>query len=77
VEHSFAQDRVAGFETTTRGYTLVNASLSWSPFGPNGTSFTLSADNLFDVEARRHSSVLKDYAPLPGRDIRLTARVTL
>ncbi|MEZ0243964.1 MAG: TonB-dependent receptor [Sphingomonas sp.] len=77
VERSFGQDRVAGFETTTKGHTLVNASLSWSPFGPNGTSFTLSADNIFDVEARRHSSVLKDYAPLPGRDIRLTARVTL
>jgi iron complex outermembrane receptor protein len=30
---------------------------------------------LFDVEARRHSSELKDYAPLAGRDIRLTARL--
>jgi iron complex outermembrane receptor protein len=77
VERNFAQTRVAGFETPTPGNTLVNASLSWSPFGPNGTSFTLSANNIFDVEARRHSSVLKDYAPLPGRDIRLTARVTL
>jgi len=77
VERSFAQNRVSGFETTTAGHTLVNASLAWSPFGPNGTSFTISADNIFDVEARRHSSVLKDYAPLPGRDIRLTARVAL
>jgi len=77
VERSFAQNRVSGFETTTEGHTLVNASLAWSPFGPNGTSFTISADNIFDVEARRHSSVLKDYAPLPGRDIRVTARVAL
>jgi iron complex outermembrane receptor protein len=29
---------------------------------------------LFDVNARRHASDLKDYAPLAGRDIRLTAR---
>ena len=28
----------------------------------------------FDVVARRHSSLLKDYAPLAGRDIRVTAR---
>jgi len=26
------------------------------------------------IEARRHSSLLKDYAPLAGRDLRLTAR---
>ena len=34
----------------------------------------LTANNLFDVVARRHASLLKDYAPLAGRDIRLTAR---
>ena len=34
----------------------------------------LAANNIFDVVARRHSSLLKDYAPLAGRDIRLTAR---
>ena len=76
-EHSFAQTRVAGFETPTKAHTLVNASASWSPWGQGKTSFTLSANNLFDVEARRHSSVLNDYAPLPGRDIRVTARVAL
>jgi iron complex outermembrane receptor protein len=35
----------------------------------------LSANNLFDVTARRHASVLKDFAPLAGRDFRITARV--
>ncbi len=34
----------------------------------------IAANNIFDVVARRHSSLLKDYAPLAGRDIRLTAR---
>ena len=38
---------------------------------------TLSANNLFDVEARRHASLLKDYAPLSGRDIRLTVRLEI
>jgi iron complex outermembrane receptor protein len=29
------------------------------------------------VEARRHTSFLKDFAPLAGRDIRLSLRVSL
>ncbi|MES2988233.1 MAG: TonB-dependent receptor [Pseudomonadota bacterium] len=76
-EHSFAQRRLAAFETSTKAHTLVNASIAWKPWGPQGTTFSLSANNIFDVEARRHSSVLKDYAPLPGRDIRVTARVQI
>lgn len=76
-EHSFAQNRLAAFETPTKSHTLVNASIAWKPWGPEGTSISLSANNIFDVEARRHSSVLKDYAPLPGRDIRVTARVQI
>jgi len=31
--------------------------------------------HLFDVDARRSTSILKDYAPLAGRDIRLNARL--
>lgn len=75
-EHSFAQRRVAAFETDTNGYTLVNASLTWQPIPDNkATTLTLSANNIFDVTARRAASVLKDYAPLSGRDIRLTVRL--
>jgi len=78
VEHSFEQDRVTDFETPTSGFTLVNASISWKPFGAgSNTSLMLSANNIFDVEARRHASVLKDYAPLAGRDLRATLRVQL
>jgi iron complex outermembrane receptor protein len=78
VEHSFAQDRIAATETRTDGFTLVNASLSFKPFSGNDrTSITVSANNIFDVEARRHASVLKDYAPLAGRDIRVTARLSI
>jgi iron complex outermembrane recepter protein len=69
------QARTAAFETATDGYTMVNASLDFHPFGP-GTSLIFSANNLFDVTARRHASFLKDYAPLAGRDLRVTARVT-
>ncbi|WP_373690525.1 TonB-dependent receptor domain-containing protein [Sphingobium sp. DEHP117] len=75
-EHSFAQKRVNARETETGAFTLVNASVSWRPIPDNrATSITLSANNIFDVTARRHASYLKDYAPLAGRDVRVTARL--
>ncbi|WP_030538233.1 TonB-dependent receptor [Sphingobium sp. DC-2] len=78
VEHSFAQRRIAETETPTDGFTLVNASVSFKPFKDNSrTAISLSANNIFDVEARRHASVLKDFAPLAGRDIRVTARLSI
>ena len=71
------QDRVANFETPTDGHTMVNASLAWHPFGKRReTTVTLSANNLFDVDARRHASFTKDFVPLAGRDLRLSARVS-
>ena len=70
-------DRVAEFETTTRGFTLVNASLAWRPWGRDReTAIVLSANNIFDVEARRHASFTKDFVPLAGRDIRLSAHLS-
>jgi iron complex outermembrane receptor protein len=76
VEHALKQDRTAPLETPTPGYTLVNTSIDWHPLAARPElSLSLAANNIFDVVARRHSSLLKDYAPLAGRDIRLTARV--
>ncbi len=73
VEYSDGQNRTATFETTTDSFTLVNASLTVRPFGAdNRTSIVLSANNIFDVVARRHASFLKDYAPLAGRDLRVS-----
>ena len=76
-EHVFDQNRVSVFETPTADYTLVNASTTWKPWGDKKLQFLLSANNLFDVVARRHSSFLKDFAPLAGRDIRVTARIAI
>lgn len=77
VEHVTAQNKVAPEETRTPGYTMVNASLDWHPFAANPElTLSLAANNIFDVVARRHASDLKDYAPLAGRDIRLTARMS-
>ena len=76
IEHVTAQDRIAAFETRTAAFSLVNASLSWKPFGPDTpTTLMVQANNIFDVEARRHASFLKDVAPLFGRDIRVSLRV--
>lgn len=78
VEHAFAHDRTASNETETPGYTLVNVSLDWHPFAANPElTFSLQANNLFDVDARRSTSIMKDFAPLSGRDIRLSARLAL
>ncbi|RZM12151.1 MAG: TonB-dependent receptor [Sphingomonas sp.] len=78
VEHLFDQDRIARFETPTRDYTIVNASLSLSPFGRDSrTTLLLSANNILDANVRRHASFLKDFAPLAGRDLRATLRFGL
>jgi iron complex outermembrane receptor protein len=75
IEWTSHQNRVAAFETPTAGFTMVNASLAFHPFGhANRSSIVLSANNIFDVDARRHASFLKDYAPLAGRDLRISAR---
>jgi iron complex outermembrane receptor protein len=77
LERVFAQNRVAQFENPTAGFTLVNAALTWRPWGENNpTSLILSANNIFDVEARRHASFTKDFVPLAGRDFRIAARIS-
>ena len=75
VERVAGQDRVAEFETPTDGHTLVNASVAWRPWGKRRESaVVLSVNNIFDVDARRHASLTKDFVPMPGRDFRLSAR---
>lgn len=75
-ERISAQRRTAPNETPTAGYFLVNVSLDWRPFAKDPElTLSLTGNNLFDVNARRHSSDLKDYAPLAGRDVRVTARL--
>jgi iron complex outermembrane receptor protein len=76
VEHVTAQNNTSELETRTPGYTMVNAELNVRPWGDTRPlSFAISANNIFNVDARRAASFLKDYAPLSGRDLRLTARL--
>jgi iron complex outermembrane recepter protein len=76
VRRTGRQDRVAEFESPTAGYTMLEASAGYVfHTGAVGHEITLRGSNLTDEEARNHVSYLKDLAPLPGRDIRLTWRV--
>jgi len=65
------QDRVAAFEEPSPGYTLVNAGVAWRMGEADGSQWELFLDgrNLTDQEARPHTSLLRDYAPLPGRTV--------
>jgi iron complex outermembrane receptor protein len=73
VRHVAEQDRITPFELPTAGYTMVHASVEVRPFKDEGVKLFLDGRNLTDVEAREHASFLKDFAPLPGRQIRLGA----
>lgn len=71
-----AQDRVAAFETATAGYTMVNADLRWRKDTASGLSLELfvNGSNLTDEEARKHTSFVKELAPLPGRNYSVGVR---
>ncbi|MXO86573.1 TonB-dependent receptor [Altererythrobacter aurantiacus] len=71
------QTRVAPFETTTDGYTFVNASLAWRPFEDNDAiRLLVSVDNIFDVTGRRATSFTKDFVPLAGRNFKASIRAS-
>ena len=70
------QADTAPFETTTAGFTMVDASVSYRLIvGRLFHDITLVATNLTNSEARLHTSFLKSVAPLPGRELRLVYRL--
>ena len=67
------QDRVANSESSTNGYTFLNALIT-KDFAELGSKnlpaqLFLRGENLTNEEARNHVSFIKDQAPLPGRNI--------
>lgn len=50
--------------------------MSWRPL-PDNDAFTLQLQgrNLTDAEGRNHVSLLKDVAPMRGREVRLVGQV--
>ncbi|SFG04716.1 iron complex outermembrane recepter protein [Novosphingobium sp. CF614] len=77
VEWNARQGRVAENENPTDAFTLVNLSATWRPMGQDGpVSLILAADNLLDASGRLAASETRDFVPIAGRDIRLTAKFT-
>lgn len=71
------QNRVTAFETPTDSFTLVNALVAWRPFTQNrNVTVLVAADNIFDVNGRRHASFTKDFVPLIGRNFRASVRLS-
>lgn len=71
-----AQNRIAANELPTDGFTLLGFSGSYRQRLERAhAKWVLQAHNLLDEEARRHSSPLKDYAPLRGRSVSVGVRV--
>ena len=62
------QNDTAPFETSTRGYDDLTLYASYRiSHGGNDVTLFASAANLLNEEVRRHSSFVKDLAPMPGR----------
>jgi iron complex outermembrane receptor protein len=70
------QDDIAPFEEETPGYVLTSADVRWRLIGVMGMELELflNASNLGNEEARKHTSFVKDVAPLPGRNYALGIR---
>ncbi len=66
--HTAKQDETAALEEATPGYNMLNLYAAYN-FDIGNSTITLFArgTNLLNEEARRHTSVVKDIAPLPGR----------
>jgi iron complex outermembrane receptor protein len=71
------QDRVAPFETSTPGYTLLNASVGYKfRAGTTYNYLYVRGTNLTNEEARDHLSFLKEVLPLAGRGVTVGFRTT-
>lgn len=72
-----AQNRIAPFETSTPGYTFLNASFGYKFRAGSTTNYLyVKGTNLTNEEARDHLSFLKEVLPLAGRGVAVGFRTT-
>lgn len=73
---AFDQDDAGDLELPTEAYTSVSlyADYHWLLAGDSELTVFLKGDNLLDEQIRNHASLLKHYAPEPGRGFRLGVR---
>lgn len=75
--HVFRQNDIAAYETSTPGYELVNAVLSYrGTMGQTGYEVYLRGNNLLNKLAYNHASFISRVAPLPGRTVMLGVRLS-
>jgi len=75
LDYAAEQNRISEFELPTDDYALVNLFATWDlPIEKQDVKFSVSVLNLFNSEARQHTSFLKDIVPLPGRNVRFNIR---
>ena len=64
------QSKVAPSEEPTDGYDMLNLSITRTfALGASELDVTVFGRNLLDEVARRHTSYVKEEAPLPGRNL--------
>lgn len=71
-EYAAEQNRIADFELPTEDYLMLHAFLTVRPIREKALAIRVAAQNLNNEEARTHASFLKDLAPLPGRNIKVS-----
>ncbi|MEM1081237.1 MAG: TonB-dependent receptor, partial [Pseudomonadota bacterium] len=65
----FDQDEVATFETETDGYNMLSANVAYMlNIAGSEIELFLRGTNLTNETQRVHTSFLKEFAPLPGRN---------
>jgi iron complex outermembrane receptor protein len=74
VTHTTDQTRTAANELATDSFTMIDFEATYFFDRPNLMVF-VRGTNLGNEDARRHSSPLKDIAPLPGRSLHLGLRL--
>ena len=75
IEHALSQKKVGFNELPTDGYTQYNLYATYRLMGEDSPiAVRFAALNLSNEDARLHTSFLKDIAPLPGRNFRISVQ---
>ena len=76
LNHAFKQDKTTSLETATSSYSRLElyGDYRWKVRNDAELLIFLRGANLLDEEIRNHTSLLKNYAPEPGLNLRLGLR---
>lgn len=69
----YEQDRIASYETSTPGHTMLNAGVNFRP--TDKVLLFMTGSNLLGEEVWSHTSFLADIVPEPGRNVSAGLRI--